>query len=82
MQMPKFSNSPHTFHSDLKKRINTYFDQTGKSMTGNFALYLKAAVLGISFIGLYVHLVFFTPPVLFAIVECILFGCVISAIGF
>ena len=82
MQMPKFSNSPHTFHADLKKRINSYFDQTGKSMTGNFALYLKAAVLGISFIGLYVHLVFFTPPVLFAIIECVLFGCVISAIGF
>src|SRR5205807_9065724 len=59
-----------------------YFDQTGKSMTGNFGLYLKAAVLGMSFLGLYTHLVFFTPPAFFAIVECVLFGCVISAIGF
>jgi linoleoyl-CoA desaturase len=82
MQMPKFSASPHTFHSDLKKRINNYFEQKGKAMTGNFALYLKAAVLGICFLGLYIHLVFFTPPVFFAIVECILLGCVISAIGF
>jgi linoleoyl-CoA desaturase len=62
MQMPKFSASPHTFHTDLKKRINAYFDQTGKSMTGNFGLYLKAAVLGVSFLALYTHLVFLHPP--------------------
>jgi linoleoyl-CoA desaturase len=60
MQMPKFSASPHNFHTDLKKRINSYFDQVGKSTTGNFSLYLKAAVLAISFVGLYIHLVFFT----------------------
>jgi linoleoyl-CoA desaturase len=82
MQMPKFSASPTNFHTDLKKRINAYFDQLGKSTTGNFGLYLKAAVLGISFLALYIHLVFFTPPVLVAIFECILLGCVISAIGF
>ena len=34
--MPKFSTSPHTFHADLKKRINSYFDQTGKSDDGKF----------------------------------------------
>jgi linoleoyl-CoA desaturase len=82
MQMPKFSSSPHNFHSDLKKRINNYFDQLGKSTTGNFSLYLKASVLAIGFIGLYIHLVFFTPPVILAISECVLLGCVISAIGF
>ena len=65
MQMPKFSASPHTFHADLKKRINAYFDQTGKSMTGNFALYLKAAVLGISFIALYTYILYFLLPLLF-----------------
>jgi len=82
MQMPKFSSSPHNFHTDLKKRINNYFDQLGKSTTGNFSLYLKAGVLAIGFIGLYIHLVFFTPPVILAISECVLLGCVISAIGF
>ncbi len=54
----------------------------GKSMTGNFNLYLKAAVLGLSFIGLYIHLIFFTPGTALAIFECVLLGCVISAIGF
>ncbi len=34
MQMPKFSASPHTFHADLKKRINAYFDQAGKVNDG------------------------------------------------
>jgi linoleoyl-CoA desaturase len=82
MQMPKFSSSPQNFHSDLKKRINSYFEQLGKATTGNFSLYLKAFILGVSFIGLYVHLVFYTPPAILAIFECILLGCVISAIGF
>ena len=54
----------------------------GKEMTGNFSLYLKAAILAFALIGLYVHLVFFTPPAIFAIIECALLGCVISAIGF
>ena len=80
--MPKFSASPSNFHADLKKRINTYFDQLGKSTTGNFSLYLKAAILAVGFIGLYIHLVFFTPPAFLAIAECVLLGGVISAIGF
>ena len=33
-------------------------------------------------IGLYVHLVFFTPPAIWALLECALLGCVIAAIGF
>ncbi len=82
MQMPKFSASPHTFHSDLKKRISQYFDTAGKLQTGNFHLYLKAAVLGMAFAGLYIHLVFFTPPAFWAILECVIYGGVISAIGF
>jgi linoleoyl-CoA desaturase len=82
MQMPKFSSSSQNFHTDLKKRINHYFETKGKAMTGNFALYLKAFILGVSFLALYIHLVFFTPPALIAISECILLGCVISAIGF
>jgi linoleoyl-CoA desaturase len=82
MQIPKFSGTPHTFHTDLKRRITAYFEDLGKASTGNGKLYLKAAVLGISFVGLYTHLVFFTPATFLAILECLLLGCVISAIGF
>jgi linoleoyl-CoA desaturase len=82
MQTPKFSTGTQTFHADLKKRINDYFAQAGKSMTGNFDLYLKAAVLALSFAWLYIHLVFYTPPGWLAAGECLLLGVVIASIGF
>ncbi|HVY74348.1 MAG TPA: fatty acid desaturase, partial [Puia sp.] len=82
MHVPKFSAGPQSFHTDLKKRINAYFEQAGKSMTGNLNLYVKAVILGLAFLALYIHLVFFLQNGLLAIFECILFGVVISAIGF
>ena len=36
----------------------------------------------VAFIFLYVHLVFFTPITVIAIIECVLLGCIVSAIGF
>ncbi len=79
---PKFPKAPISFHGELKKRIGDYFKQKGKSTTGNYKLYIKAGVLVAAFIGLYTHLVFFTPVPLLAILESIVFGCVIAAIGF
>ena len=63
MATPKFINSNSTFHQELKKRVNTYFEENHKSSTGNFGLFLKAAFFLVSYIGLYVHLVYFTPAV-------------------
>ena len=82
MSSPKFPKIPLSFHSELKKRIADYFSQKGKTPTGNFKLYLKAAILLISFLGVYTHLVFFTPPTAWAITECVLLGCLTAAIGF
>jgi linoleoyl-CoA desaturase len=82
MASPKFPKTAVSFHGELKRRISEYFKQTGTAPTGNFKLYIKAAILLSAFIGLYVHIVFFTPPAVWAIFECILFGCVIAAIGF
>ena len=82
MASPKFPRTEVSFHGELKKRIGDYFKQKGKSQTGNFKLYLKAIILLTLFVGLYIHLVFFTPPVWLAIFESVLFGCVIAAIGF
>ncbi len=82
MATPKFSNVQESFHAELKRRINAYFEQKGKSPTGNWELFSKATILMVAFIGLYIHLVFFTPPVWIALVECALFGMVIAAIGF
>jgi|GEM_PF-4065338 len=61
MASPKFSHTSQSFHTELKKRINDYFKQAGKSSTGNFNLYLKAVLLVIAYFFVYIHLVFYTP---------------------
>lgn len=82
MAIPKFSNSAQSFHSELKKRISEYFQQSGKSSTGNFHLYFKAIILVIAFLAVYTHLVFFTPVTWLAVTECIVLGGLTAAIGF
>ncbi len=82
VSVPKFSNVPHSFHTELKRRISAYFTEKGKSTTGNSALFTKAIILMICFGVIYVHLVFFTPVVFWQIIESVLLGGVIAAIGF
>jgi linoleoyl-CoA desaturase len=82
MAIPKFSNVPQSFHTELKSRISAYFEEVGKSTTGNFQLFIKAVVLMVVFVLVYSHLVFFTPSALWAILESVLLGCVVAAIGF
>ncbi len=82
MSIPKFTSGQSSFHAELKTRIQDYFTTSGKPTTGNFQLYLKGAILVTSFVALYIHLVFFTPPLVLAIVESTLLGVVIAAIGF
>jgi len=82
MSSLKFSNTPNSFHSELKLRISDYFDEVGKSTTGNYKLFIKAVILMVCFAFIYIHLVFFTPPVLWQILESLLLGCVVAAIGF
>jgi linoleoyl-CoA desaturase len=82
MQIPKFTAGANAFHAELKKRINNYFIEVGHSPTGNYKLFVKAIILVVSFLAVYVHLIFFTPPALIAILECILLGGLTAAIGF
>jgi len=82
MTIPKFVNTPQSFHSELKKRISDYFKTMGKSTTGNYRLFIKAIILVVSFLFIYTHLVFFTPGTFWAITECVLLGCLTAAIGF
>jgi linoleoyl-CoA desaturase len=82
MATPKFPTVKQSFHSELKKRINDYFESTGKSLSGNTRLYTKAIVLTASFIFLYIHLVFFTPALFWCLIECLLLGIVVAGIGF
>jgi linoleoyl-CoA desaturase len=82
MSNPKFPKLSLSFHNELKNKIAEYFSQKGKSTTGNLKLYTKAILLVSGLIGLYIHLVFFTPATVWAVAECIILGCVTAAIGF
>jgi len=82
MSSPKFPKIPLSFHSEIKKRISEYFKNKGKATTGNFNLHFKAILLVVGLLLVYTHLVFFTPPTVWAILECILLGCFLAAIGF
>ncbi|HEX8348937.1 MAG TPA: fatty acid desaturase, partial [Hymenobacter sp.] len=81
MSVPKFAAS-RSFHAELKTRINDYFAEAGKSTTGGTSLFVKAVILTVSFVALYLHLVFQTPSAWIALAECALLGLVGSAIGF
>lgn len=80
--IPKFPIVKESLHNELRKRVQQYFDDNKILQTGNFKLYSKAIFLVAVFIGLYVHLVFFTPTIFWSIVECVLLGGAIAAIGF
>lgn len=82
MATPKFSSTSQSFHAELKKRINNHFNEKGKSFTGGTKIYTKAIILFTLFIALYVHLVFFTPATVWALLECVLLGFVVASIGF
>jgi linoleoyl-CoA desaturase len=83
MTTPKFKNTKgSTFHQELKKRVQNYFTENNIEQTGNFSLYFKAILLWSSYIFLYVHLVFFTPALWMASIECLLMGGLTAAIGF
>ena len=81
MALPRFAPS-RSFHQELKTRINQYFEESGKPMTGGTTLLLKGSLLVAVMAALYVHLVFFTPPTAWALFECVVLGCAIAAIGF
>lgn len=83
MQAPKFLNVQRsTFHQELKKRVGEYFTNSNKQSTGNFSLYTKAVMLWALYVGLYVHIVFFTPNIWLGVLECVIMGILTAAIGF
>lgn len=94
MQLPKFKGSKtitkpglndamtQSFHAELKKRITDYFESHQLKSTGNWKLYTKALILLASYVAVYSHLVFFTPPTFWAILECLVLGGLTAAVGF
>jgi linoleoyl-CoA desaturase len=79
--LPRFA-PPRSFHAELKRRAAQYFQTEAKAQTGNTALLAKAALLVSSLVALYVHLVFFTPALGWALLECVALGTVVALVGF
>lgn len=80
--LPKFPVTKDSLHAELRKRVQQYFKETKQEQHGNFSLYLKAGILVVSFIAIYIHLVFFTPVWYLALIECAVLGLVVALIGF
>jgi linoleoyl-CoA desaturase len=82
MALLKFAQVSQGFHAELKTRISEYFSNSGVKPTGNYKLYTKAAILTISYVAMFTHLIFFDPAAWIAIVECVILGIATAAIGF
>ena len=82
MATPKFSRPTITFHQDLKQRVGEYFKSQNMARSGNIALFTKAGIMVVSFLLLYVHVVFFTPHWVLALIECLILGALTAFIGF
>ncbi len=80
--IPKFPAVKQSLHTELKKRVQEYFDHRGINATGNPKLFTKALVMVIGFILVYIHLVAFTPVWYIGVAECLILGGFVAAIGF
>lgn len=81
MSLPKFA-PPRSFHAELKRRAAHYFQTEAKAQTGNTGLLAKAVLLVGGLVALYIHLVFFTPALGWALLECVGLGTAVALVGF
>ncbi|HRG39020.1 MAG TPA: fatty acid desaturase, partial [Bacteroidia bacterium] len=82
MQRVSFNNKNSEFFKSLTSKVDQYFKSNNIKETGNYKLYLKTILLGLSLITLYITLVFFTPPGWVSILLCCLMGLTLAGIGF
>lgn len=78
----KFSNVNTLFSRALKEKTNQYFKETLQKKTGNRKIFIKATILMLTFVFLYILLVFVNPHWSLGVLLCILFGINLAAIGF
>jgi len=82
IRVPKFIGANNPFSGELRQRVNQYFEEKNKRMTGNLHLYFKAALYTAGFAAVYTWLVFFTPSAWLSIFGCVLLGFLAATIGF
>ncbi len=79
---PKFPRDAAGFLTELRRRVDAYFAETGQSERDCWRMYLKTAVILVWLATSYTLLVFFAPTVWVAIPLVISFALAISAVGF
>jgi len=77
----KFSASDR-FVRELRKRVDAYFEQTGKSKRDCWQMYLKTAVIIGWFLATYVALVFFASAWYVVLPLAVVLGLAVACIGF
>lgn len=82
MSKISFNNTGSPFFKSLKEKVNNYFTENKLSRTGGTKLFFKSLFIALSALTIYIVLVFFTPPILVAIVLCCLLGLNFAVIGF
>jgi len=71
------------FFKKLRSEADAYFTEKGIRKTGDYRLYLKTVILGLSLISIYTWLVFFTPAsIILSLALCGLLGLNFAVIGF
>ncbi len=80
--IPKFAVVKQSLHTELKKRVQAYFDEKNITSAGTPNLFTKAILLIAALIIIYIHLLFFTPVWYLAILECVVMGGIVAGIGF
>ena len=79
---PKFPLATPSLHTELKKRVQQYFQEKNIKQNGNSHLFWKAGIFIGAFLLVYLHLVLAQPAWYIAIPECMLLGVIVSGIGF
>ncbi len=76
------NNHTASFFAALKAKVDLYFESNHLSRTGGPRLFMKSAVQVLAAVGLYVILVFFTPPWWVALMLAALLGINLAVLGF
>lgn len=82
LKTPRFTVVRPSFQTELIKRVDAYFKDKNIRMTGNWKLYLKTAILTLTFAVFYITLLFLHPPVWLGLILCALLGINLAGIGF
>ncbi|MFM9028084.1 MAG: fatty acid desaturase family protein [Bacteroidota bacterium] len=78
----KFTGNNSAFYSELKQRVNKYFEEHGRSVHGGNAALVKAIVLIGGFLFLYALLAFRFLPYPWDLLACIPLAFLTAGIGF